>query len=70
MAAAMSHMSERVLSMELTALPSAETVSETTEDGVRTTSPAGTVVGVPAVATAVISGLPPVTARCTVASGM
>ena len=70
MAAAMIHISVRVLSMEDTALPRAPTVSVMTCVGVRTTRPAGTLVGVPAVATAVIRGLPPRTARCTVARGM
>ena len=66
----MTHISERVLSMELTALPRAVTVSVTTAVGVSTTRPAGTLAGVPVVATAVMSGRPPVTARCTVARGM
>ena len=69
-AAATSHIRVRVLSMEVTALPNAVTVSVTTAVGVRTTRPAGTVAGVPEVATAVISGLPPMTARWTVANGM
>jgi len=41
MAAATSHMSDRTLSMDALALPSAPTVSETTVDGASTTSPGG-----------------------------
>jgi len=43
MAAATIHMSDRVLLMEATALPSAATVADTTVDGASTTSPGGRV---------------------------
>ncbi len=70
MAAATSHISHRVLSMDATAVRSCPTVSLTTVDDESTTSPGGTCFGVPLVATAVISGFPPVTPLCTVARGM